>query len=784
MAILKQGSTTLNAGAKGDKGDTGTGSGGVGVVVSILSDFDSVVANDIVSIQGDIDLASASLTIPDGVTLRFEGGSIKNGTINFGVNNTIIAEPYEIFGYGNTFTGKAIRPQGDYPEWFGVKVGVANKVNNFFAYAGWTAFAEVQGGGILTHTNTSDDYCLPDRNPVDNGTHFENGGWEWDKDFWEQCIVYIPSNTTFTSVTGAKIRVDGSMLYNEGDLGFGYWRLLGTNPSSENVHIFNNHFIGTRALAGNSDQQHLFVTNGSNNYIIVEQNIIEQFGGDGWMAKINNSYLGANTLRTFELGKINTTTGAFEASSTSVRTTALTPYDIAGFPDYFNEYYMLVGSINGAYMGVKGGLFDLFIYNSSNALISIKKNLSMYEKINLVEGADYAHIVLNQTNLQEEWGSRKGIDINPALTAWKFTDNSKFINNKVYEMGRQVVSVTGFQNLEISGNYAEQITGSPGAFVDFEDARQLNRNISIHNNHIKDYNRGIMLFNAKNVNIHDNYFHRGSGEGIKGIYSAAHVTVPEESENINIYNNFFNNGSIQISQYCTLYSNEFLLTSVQVACGTAHDNKYVNSTLTIDDGVLTGGVDYIKDEKADALVYNERFIYDIETMQNQELMPDGITVSGTIARTNVVFRDIYIDGNCKNATLKFYNPDAIVKNIIHHNRGLATTQGRVRFYYGGGNIDGFIGENLEQWGGTGDTVIKNSEFSLMHRAVTGGTITIIDPIKPFTFTGQESVDKVLFTKANPNLEVFADNASAIAGGIPTGYMYRTATGETRMVYTP
>jgi len=48
------------------------------------------------------------------------------------------------------------------------------------------------------------------------------------------------------------------------------------------------------------------------------------------------------------------------------------------------------------------------------------------------------------------------------------------------------------------------------------------------------------------------------------------------------------------------------------------------------------------------------------------------------------------------------------------------------------------------------------------------------------FTGA----KILYTKANPNLEVFTDNASAIAGGIPTGYMYRTATGEVRMVYTP
>jgi hypothetical protein len=69
-------------------------------------------------------------------------------------------------------------------------------------------------------------------------------------------------------------------------------------------------------------------------------------------------------------------------------------------------------------------------------------------------------------------------------------------------------------------------------------------------------------------------------------------------------------------------------------------------------------------------------------------------------------------------------------------------------------------------------------------ANTGG-ITFIDcSFDNITITPRTGVDKVLYTKAHPDLQVFADNTTAIAGGIPTGYMYRTATGEVRMVYTP
>ena len=70
----------------------------------------------------------------------------------------------------------------------------------------------------------------------------------------------------------------------------------------------------------------------------------------------------------------------------------------------------------------------------------------------------------------------------------------------------------------------------------------------------------------------------------------------------------------------------------------------------------------------------------------------------------------------------------------------------------------------------------------MNTQATNGAVTFIDcEFENVTMTLRTG-DKILYTKANANLEEYADNAAAIAGGIPTGYMYRiTGTGDVRMV---
>ena len=87
MAIVKQGSTILNAGAKGEKGDDGS-SGGSGITtypITLLSDLtgdQSANANKVWVLQANIDMGSVSITLPNGVYLKNEQGSLINGTID------------------------------------------------------------------------------------------------------------------------------------------------------------------------------------------------------------------------------------------------------------------------------------------------------------------------------------------------------------------------------------------------------------------------------------------------------------------------------------------------------------------------------------------------------------------------------------------------------------------------------------------------------------------------------------------------------------------------------
>lgn len=77
-------------------------------------------ANTIYEIKDSFDLDGGSVTIPAGSTLKFNGGSLRNGTINF--DGTLIdAEKYHIFHDNLSFSGEL--KSSLKVEWFGAKGG-------------------------------------------------------------------------------------------------------------------------------------------------------------------------------------------------------------------------------------------------------------------------------------------------------------------------------------------------------------------------------------------------------------------------------------------------------------------------------------------------------------------------------------------------------------------------------------------------------------------------------------------------------------------------------------
>ncbi len=75
--------------------------------------------NTIYEIRYDFDLNGATITIPEGCTLDFKGGSLLNGTIT-GDNTKIVAGLDNIFGLNTNIVGNW-NVIDAYPEWFGAK---------------------------------------------------------------------------------------------------------------------------------------------------------------------------------------------------------------------------------------------------------------------------------------------------------------------------------------------------------------------------------------------------------------------------------------------------------------------------------------------------------------------------------------------------------------------------------------------------------------------------------------------------------------------------------------
>ena len=92
----------------------------------ILSQSDFNQANTIYEIRYDFDLNDSTINIPENCELKFVGGSLKNGTINF--NNTLLSGDIKI----KTNILGDIRNGDIYPEWFGaVGDGIIDDSNAF-----------------------------------------------------------------------------------------------------------------------------------------------------------------------------------------------------------------------------------------------------------------------------------------------------------------------------------------------------------------------------------------------------------------------------------------------------------------------------------------------------------------------------------------------------------------------------------------------------------------------------------------------------------------------------
>jgi len=222
MAIVKQGSTILNSGAKGDKGekgDAGSGTNPNSFEATAATLVDGANAGKTASIESVIDLLGATITLQKGMILQFNGGSFTNGTINWN-HNPIEANPFaKLFNETNTSHSGVGFPQDIYIEWFGAVADNTNYINSkagniITSTQGLTptdrasSYMITSKGGTLVFSDKTSNY-LVNLQDVDDGEDGDGGNGVDKKNYG---INYKASDTNIRIDKGVNLKGDDNDL--------------------------------------------------------------------------------------------------------------------------------------------------------------------------------------------------------------------------------------------------------------------------------------------------------------------------------------------------------------------------------------------------------------------------------------------------------------------------------------------------------------------------------------------------------------------------------------------
>ena len=221
------------------------------IPVSTPCDFnlDALQPNATVIINCVMDLGGQTITLPDGVTLVYEGGDIINGTINFGNTNVVSGELLN-----STLNIGGSAPQVKDPvfnfapsKWGIVEGDVPQDIASRNQKILQEIFYKILDMGATTfRIDKLDAYFYGEDVFISN------------KIGWESKILSLPSNFNLEMTDNTHLRAYVNSLY----------RNLIYLKSVENVKISGGHLYGFRHLEGNNDSSYfnhvINITSGQN----------------------------------------------------------------------------------------------------------------------------------------------------------------------------------------------------------------------------------------------------------------------------------------------------------------------------------------------------------------------------------------------------------------------------------------------------------------------------------------------------------------------------------------
>lgn len=836
MAIVKQGSVTLNSGSKGDKGDAGVG-GGISpneIVIETEADLYNVAnANKIFLLQSDIAL-TANRTLPDNVILKGDGGKITGAYILTLSNTGFISDNKDTVIIDNNV------------------VLDFNGTNNsrYDVYLSWF--------GAVRHTEIADfDNKIVFDNALiaaKNATLFINKGHYKKSPVLEEVFtVPRPSNTLYgagsrmigVSKTESRITVLPEPTITEDNNNNAFVVYECENGSIEDLWIEGD--LETASEITNEHRHGINFGNFSFGFT-VKNCKISNFTGDGIYSKpwgdVNGDVL------EFSDGDIDDETGLDISSSSHQQRSAYKEYSPQ--VDEIREGALTAGGMAG-YDSLVDYSFSIFFYKNSGAdFMGVVKNMMTYKTVELPETCTGYRVVI----------SRTAGDVAPTSLQFRGQRPSKrvrVINNEITRCYRNGISNLARESV-IMYNWFHHNggrVGGPSYDIDLEDGYQELSDVTIAYNTFENTVGGsITLKWCRTVHIIGNKF-----QGNKTLTGQLDNINARETWGSIITQNFFYGATISAGRQSIVSENQLFNSTINLAGSEsrAKNNIVFNGSIKNTENnkparsISEGNTIYVQRPQKGVAGYatqltslNDTYVLennmDLHKSWFQE--PTEETGEDAIPRS---FENLIIHGeHIPSATKGMWIAYQAIKNSVL-NMPLSLVGGRAgsftltgNKYTGyiqfGGDYDTGVSRNINIIGGTLDTsavygsggysalrtrninenlyfedftinatdkladsiivlkhggttvfkdcTISNDTDALNVTTSTCPSIHFVDCTMPTTTTVR-AIDKIRFTKPHPDLPIYADNATAIADDYNVdGDVYRTATGEYKIVYTP
>lgn len=566
---ISVGNTTLNRGAKGDKGDLPTGSeivtaldselggttwqtGGSSSnilerVVSQASNFtgdQSAHANKEWHYSTTIDLGGATITLPTGVTLVAEkGGKLTNYTaINGALSTWYCKDPLQSIVDASGTIGGNWKQSYLSGNWIGlVDDDTEQGTDNRQAFKNIAAIANSSGNiSVNIHEGTywyspSTWYNLEalSDNITINGN--DNIHWIGHKTKiktlthnYSRSTVFHLSNTNNSSVEGFEIIGD-----------------IETHPYTS---------PSTEGLTGTLHEHNMAImlSNNANNCII-KRNKLSHFTADGIYFKIK-VYVGSTSLTdaSFEDGTIDKGTGANAVDTDFERTINFIDLTDAQFQDnlHFSLDINTGGKLDKRY-------YTAYFYDAVGTFIEASDRLEIFDRVYIKSTYKQMKLVIYDNTSPKEF----------KVINYEYPFKTIIEHNEIFENERQGISNPSIGTI-IRYNFIHDIGSSrqfagPAGGIDVEDGLRNNYDVEAYGNIFKN-NAGadIILKFSRYISIHDNIFDyddRPNWSLAGSNTSISHTALDADyAEHSKFYNNTIKDKNITASWGMAVYNNTWI----------------------------------------------------------------------------------------------------------------------------------------------------------------------------------------------------------------------------------